>query len=386
MIYEYSMLAPVVFGVGAAEKTGEKIKEMGLKRALCMCDEGVKNAGILDKIVKILEDAGIEAVIFDRVLPEPPDTMIDEAGAFVRECGADCIVGIGGGSSLDAAKMTSILYSRPGSIVDCMNFEGPPFFIEGGLPTILLPTTAGTGSEVSPICVVTHTQSNTKMIIFSGVTLAIVDPELCRTAPKTVTAFCGLDALAHNVEAITAKGRNPFSEAMALASAKLIAEYLPAACRDGNDMEARGKLSLAANFSGLAFPLTNVHVGHAAADSISASYHTPHGLNCAWVTPAVIEVCALTVPDKVKLIGEALGVVFTGNETDEETGRMTGDAARALMKECGVPTFEEKGFDRDTILSGVDYIVSNVIVPNCPTDIDAEKAEWLLARTYDGYK
>ena len=385
MTYEYSMLAPVMFGIGASEKTGEKLKELGCKRALCICDEGIKKAGVLDKVVSILKDSGIDSLVFDKVLPDPPDTMLDEVGALVRECGADCVVGIGGGSSLDTAKVASILQKNPGSIDDYLNFDGPPSFVSGGIPVVLLPTTAGTGSEISPIVVVSHVEKNMKMVIFTSVTLAIVDPELCRTSPASVTANGGLDALAHAAEAITAKNRNPFTETLGLKAIKLIANNLAAACKDGNDMEARSNLSLASNFSGIAFPLADVHVGHAAADSISASYHTPHGLNCAWTTPAVMEICAETASDKVKLIGEAMGIAFNGNETTSEIGKLTADKIRQLMKECGVPSPSEFGIDRATLLSGAPYVIGSGISQNCPTEINEQSAGQLLALIYDSY-
>ena len=385
MINEYRLHAPVVFGIGASGKTGEKLKEMGCKRALCICDEGVKNAGVLDKVVSVLKDSGIETVIFDRVLPDPPNTMIDEVGALVRECGADCVVGIGGGSSLDTAKAASLLKKHPGSINDYLNFTGPPFYVEGGIPTVLLPTTAGTGSEATQIIVVSHVESNTKLVIFTNVTLAIVDPELSRTAPPNVTANAGLDAMAHASEAVTANGGDPFSTLLGLAAIERIAKYLPIAYKDGNNMEARSELSLAANWAGSAFALANVHAGHAAADSMAAGFHTPHGLNCAWTVPAVMELCAKSVPDKVKKIGEAIGVAFSGNESDDEIGLLTGEKIRALMRECGIPTLKERGLDRKTVLDGVNYVCVNVISSNCPTEINEESAEWLLARIYDAY-
>lgn len=385
MIYEYSMRAPVVFGPGAAAKTGDKLKAMGCARALCICDQGVKQAGILDTVISILEKSGIETVVFDRVLPDPPNAMIDEVGTLVRKCGADCVLGIGGGSSMDTAKAASMLYKNPGSINDYLNFEGPPVFWQGGLPVVLLPTTAGTGSEATPIFVVSHTESNAKVVVLTDIALAIVDPELCRSAPAGVTANAGLDALAHAAEAVTAKGWNPYAELLGLAAIKRIARHLPAACQNGGDMEARGELSLAANWAGSAFALAGLHAGHAAADSLSHTYHTPHGLNCAWALPAAMEFCAGAAPDKVKLVGEAMGAAFCGNELNAEIGRMTGDTMRALMRQCGIPTLKAAGLEREKVLSGVDNVLGNGLIYNCPTPINRESAQKLLAMVYDGY-
>jgi len=385
MAFEYTLNAPVVFGAGAVRQVGEKLGAMGCKRALCICDEGVKKAGILEKVVSIIKESGIEAIVFDSVLPDPPDTMIDEVGALARESGADCAVGIGGGSSMDTAKAASILKKHPGSINEYLNADGPPYDVDGGLPVILLPTTAGTGSEATRICVVSRTESNVKLVVLTDVALAIVDPELCRSAPPTVTANAGLDALAHAAEAITATSWNPFSELLGLAAIRRIAEYLPMACRDGNNMEARSELSLASNWAGTSFALSTVHAGHAAADSISASYHTPHGLNCAWATPAVMEICAESAPDKVKLVGEAMGVTFDKGESNEEIGKMTGDAIRNLMRVCGINSMKSYGFDREKIIGGAGTLLNNGIQHFCPTEMNEESAARLLALIYDGY-
>lgn len=232
---------------------------------------------------------------------------------------------------------------------------------------------------------VSHTESNTKIVVLTNVTLAIVDPELCRSAPASVTANGGLDALAHAAEAVTAKGWNPFSELLGLAAIKRIARYLPVACQNGNDMEARSELSLAANWAGSAFALANLHAGHAVADAISSAFHTPHGLNCAWALPAAMEFCADTAPDKVKLVGEAMDITFSGKESNAEADRMTGDAIRALMRECGVPTLKAAGLEREKVLGGVDSVLGNGLIHNCPTRINKESAKLLLGMVYDGY-
>ena len=384
-IHEYTLNAPVVFGAGAIGKIGEKVRSMGCKRAMCVCDEGVKNAGILDIVMSFLREAGIETIVFDAVLPDPPSTIINDAGDLARKTGIDCVIGIGGGSSMDTAKAVSILQKHGGSITDYLNLQGPPFFVDGGVPVILAPTSAGTGSEVTNICVVSHVERNEKIVVLTNVSQAIVDPELCRTAPPDVTANGGFDALSHAAEAITAKEWNPFSELLGLAAIRRIREYLPAACKDGNDKRAREELSLASNWAGIAFASTNVHVGHAATDSISIIFHTPHGLNCAWVTPAVLEMCSETVPEKVKLIGEALGVVFIGNESTGEIGRIASEACRALMRQCGIRPMESYGLSREKVLSGANNMLSNGLCLNSPMEITGATAEKLLASAYDNY-
>ena len=384
-IHEYALYAPVVFGDGAIGMIGEKVRGMGCRRALCVCDRGIKNAGILDTVLSYLREAGIETVVFDSVLADPPASMLNDVGDMAGKADVDCIIGIGGGSCMDTAKAVSILLKHAGPITNYLNLHGPPLYVDGGVPVILAPTSAGTGSEVTNICVVSHEERNEKLVVLTNISLAIVDPELCRTAPPNITANGGFDALAHAVEAVTSKGRNPFSELLALAAIRRIGEYLPIACKDGNNTKARGELSLAANWAGIAFASTNVHVGHAAADSISAIYHTPHGLNCAWAVPVVMELCAETVPDKVKLIGEALGVVFGADDPNNVIGEKTSVACRTLMHECGIRSMKSYNFEREKVLSAVDYIFSCGISQNCPTEITRDTAEKLLARAYDNY-
>lgn len=386
MLCEYMQLTPVLFGAGAIGKLGEKVSALGCKKVMCVFDAGVKAAGIAEKATASLEAAGVDYIVFDRVAADPPDTLMDEGGQIAKDAGVDCIVGVGGGSSMDTAKAISILQKHPAPISQYLNLEGPPFTVDSGVPTILIPTSAGTGSEVTKMCVVTHTKANIKIPIFTNSALAIVDPELCRTAPPSVTANGGLDALAHAIESITCVNCNPYSEALALAAITRIAKYLPAACRDGSDMTARSEMSLAANFAGIAFCATDVQIGHAAADSIAASYHTPHGLNCAWMNAPVQELMAEAVPDKVKLVGEALGVEFDGTESNEEIGKKTGAAIRKLTKDCGVKTLEEMGFDRDIIVGGAAYVASNALTYNCPIPMDETIAARILASAYDDYR
>jgi alcohol dehydrogenase class IV len=228
-------------------------------------------------------------------------------------------------------------------------------------------------------------ERNEKLLLFTNPTLAIVDPERCRTAPPNVTANTGLDALAHAAESITSTGGNPYAETLGLGAIQRIAKYLPVACKDGGNMEARSALSLAANWAGIAFADTGLHIGHAAADTISAAYATNHGLNCAWTTPPTMEYCAKAAPDKIRSIGEALGVVFPNGASAEEIGGQTADACRRLMRECKIPSMASLNFDREKILSGAAATVANGLCMNCPAEVTEEGAKRVLARAYDNY-
>lgn len=187
MISRYNQLAPVVFGAGAVKGVGEIIKEMGCRKVLCVYDGGVKAAGLSAAAEDSLRAAGIPFVVFDRVTSEPPCELIDEGGAFARENGIDCILGIGGGSSMDAAKAIGILMGAPGPIAQYLT--APPSKMTSPVPIILVPTTAGTGSEVTQVAVISNKALNAKMGVFIHASLAIVDPELTRSVPPKITAI-----------------------------------------------------------------------------------------------------------------------------------------------------------------------------------------------------
>jgi alcohol dehydrogenase class IV len=280
MIFQYNQLVPVIFGAGAISQLGEQVKALGCKKVMCVYDGGVKAAGIGSKAESSLKAAGVDFVVFDKISADPPSAIIDEASALARAEKVDGLVGVGGGSSMDSSKAIALMTDRPGSIRDYL--QGPPLSLKSSLPIVLVPTTSGTGSECTQVCVITHEEQNAKLAVFVRSSLAIVDPELVKTLPPSGTASTGLDAFAHAAESVTCKNWNPRSELLALTAIAKIKKYLPVACKDGSDMEARTEMCLASNWAGIAFADTDVHVGHCVADSFSVGFHTPHGLNCAW--------------------------------------------------------------------------------------------------------
>ena len=386
MSFQYNQLVPVVFGNGAIRELGQKVKDLGCKKVLCVYDSGVKVAGIAPKAEESLRNAGVEYVVFDKITADPTDILVNECGALAKAEGVDGVVAVGGGSSMDCGKAAALLLNHDAPIQ--RYFTAPPSFLECSVPVILVPTTAGTGSEVTQVCVITQTPENYKPSIFMRSTLAIVDPELTHTVPPSVTANTGLDAFTHASEAITAKGRNPRSELLAKAAIKKIAKYLPIAVRDGKNAEARYELCLAANWAGIAFADTDCHLGHNMADGISNAFHTPHGMNCVWVSPELMNACANVVPREVSVVGEALGVQFTGQETPEEIGAKTAEAIRSLMHSVGLKSPKELGFDRDTFINcyKVAMEIDLGLRLNCPFEATPEIVKDLYTKIYDNYQ
>ena len=384
-MYKYDQLVPVFFGDGAIDLLGEKVKELGCKKVICVYDSGVKAAGIAPRAEASLKAAGVDYVVFDRIEADPNDGIVDECGLMALEAGVDGFVAVGGGSSMDCAKAAALLMDHPAPIRQY--FTAPPSFIECCVPVIHVPTTAGTGSEVTQVAVITDSRDHSKPSIFMNSALAIVDPSLTLTVPPHVTANTGLDAFTHAAESITAKGRNPRSELLAKSAIEKIAKYLPIAYDDGSNIEARTQLCLAANWAGIAFQDTDCHLGHDMADGISATFHTPHGYNCIMVNAEIMNKCSEYIPEKVQVIGEALGLQFTGEETPAEIGKMTADGIRALMKRVGLKHPKEFGMEREKFIDCYKMAmeIDLGLRLNCPFEPTHENVKAIYTATYDNY-
>ena len=385
MAYKYHQSAPVIFGGGVIAQLGAEVANLGCKKVICVYDSGVLAAGIATKAEASLRAAGVEYVVFDKVTSDPKDELVNECGALAREENVDGVVAIGGGSSMDCAKAAALLIGLEPPIQNYL--VDPPIFLESTVPVVLVPTTSGTGSEVTEVAVITSTKDHTKPAVFTRATLAIVDPELTLTVPKHVTAYTGCDALTHAMESITAKGRNPHSELLAVAAIEKIAKYLPIAYDDGSNLEARSELSLAANWAGIAFTDTNIHLGHAMADGVSTAFHTPHGINCVLVNPEVMRACTAAVPEKVQLIGKALGAEFPDDASPEQIGDITAAAIRALMRRVGIPSAKELGFAREDFVNCYKIVMETDFGMriNCPVEPTAELVRKAYECTYDNY-
>ncbi|MDR3209307.1 MAG: iron-containing alcohol dehydrogenase, partial [Oscillospiraceae bacterium] len=283
---EFSQPAPIIFGRGAIAALGQRVKSLGCKKVLCIYDRGVEDAGISARVTAELANAGVDYVTYNRVVSDPPDSVVDEAGALALREGADCLVGIGGGSSMDTAKAAAIYLHDPGPVRRYI-LAAPPT-VDTRTPVILVPTTAGTGSECTTVAIISLPDLNVKWSAFVNTTLAIVDPELTVTLPRYETVNTGLDALAHAAEAMTVRAWNYHSDLFGEAAIRKIRRNLYTAWSEPENMAARSEMSLAANWAGLAFNNPITHVGHASADAFSCRVHTPHGLGCALALPETL--------------------------------------------------------------------------------------------------
>ena len=297
----------VIFGFESARLVGQEAKGIGADKALIVTDEGVMGAGLIRGIEESLSSAGLRTRVFDKVEAEPPARIVDECLQVNEEEKYDVIVGVGGGSSLDVAKAISIMSNNKGNIVD---YDGTGLVPNRGLPMILIPTTAGTGSEVTRVLVVTDERDNAKKVIFSDYLLAdiaIVDPLLTLSAPPKVTAEAGIDALVHAMESYVSALATPFSDLMALEAIRLIGESLLRVYGKGSDTVARNAMSLAATLAGMAFTSAGLGAVHALAYPLGTEFHMSHGRSQAVVLPHVLNYNKIGNLEKYARIARAMG-------------------------------------------------------------------------------
>ena len=387
MTSTYQQLCPVRFGPGAIKEIGEKAKEFGVKKALCVFDHGVKQTGMWENIGGYLHEAGIEAVPFDDVRPETPDTLINSAGKMIYGNGFDLVVGIGGGSSLDTAKALSVLTDKEGPINQYFSEAGGSVFSHEKTKLILVPTAAGTGSEVTIMSVVYDTSAQLKRTILRPADLAILDPELTITLPPHITAATGIDAMSHAVEAFTSNTTNPMSDVLALKAIELINQNIEAAYADGSNLEARTAMCFATNIAGIAFSDASVHFGHCAAHELGVRYNIPHGAACAIALPEVVEYTGEQLPDRAIQIARALGVSLPGGADGKTAATLAAKQIRQLMRNVEIKSLKAMGISREDALSCADGAVTNNWFIICaPSTIDIPEMTRLIGQMYDNYQ
>ena len=288
-VSEWVLPRNVVFGRGSIEALPEKLALQGVKNPILVTDPGIAETSILKSVGDLLANAGFSFAVFSDVVPEPPVSCLEAALAAAKEMDhCDGVIGVGGGSAMDVAKSLAILLRYGGRIQDYVGVGA----LEGrGLPTFLLPTTAGTGSEVTPIAILTDTEAKCKVGIVSPMIqpdFALIDPALTDSAPPHVTAATGMDALTHAVESLISKKTNPFTRALSLEATRLILRSLRNATRDGSDTSARDDLAAASTLAGLAFSCSSCLIVHALAYPLGGRYHVPHGQANAMVLAAAM--------------------------------------------------------------------------------------------------
>ncbi len=325
----------LVFGSGALEGLPEEIKRAKGRRILVVTDPGIKAAGVLDLITNVLERAKISFGVFAEVEPDPRVEIALAAVEAAHAFGPDLIVGLGGGSSLDISKVTSVLMTNPGPVDKYFGMEMVP---QAGVPLILIPTTAGTGSEMTSICVLSDTKNNVKKGIVSEhmfARAALLDPQLTLALPPRVTAMTGMDALVHAIESYVGVRASVFTDTLNLKAIRLVAENLRLAYANGTHRTARENMLHASCLAGMAFSNTQNGLAHAMALAVGGKFHLPHGLLTAFILPWVMEFNRIAAPVKFTAIARAFGE-NTRRLPDIEAARLSVRAVKSLLDDVGI--------------------------------------------------
>lgn len=338
--FGFTVPTQITFKVGAALDVANEARGLDGTRALVVSDEGVVSAGVTDPIMNLLQDAGLEPRIFQKFSPNPKDFECFEGLKAAQEHKADILIGVGGGSSLDMAKAIGTLQTNGGHPVDYAGID----LIKNPLPPVIaVPTTSGTGSEVTAFAVVTDTKSRVKVNLVSphlAPRVALLDPMLTRSVPASVTAATGMDAFCHAFESYTCTLANPITEGLALYAMELIGRYLKSAVEDGNNIDARTKMQLASTIAGLAFSNSDCCGVHCMGESIGGMADMPHGVACAIFLPYVFEFNMDADPTKHAKVGEVIGLDLHGL-SPEEGAKKTLEYLRQWERDLGIPHLKD---------------------------------------------
>lgn len=324
------------FGCGAVKDLASLVKQLGGTKVLVVADPGLEKAGLLDRIVAPLKENGVGYELYTDVDPEPGLRLADNGAALAKKMGADCVVGAGGGSAMDVAKAISILITNGGKAED---YLGLGKIKKPGVPKIMVPTTSGTGAEVTFTAVFINEKTQSKGGM-NGDPLypeaAVLDPELTVSLPQHVTAATGIDAFTHAIEAFVSTQAHPVSDMYAIEAMDLIAANLGKAYANGNNIEARSNMLLGSLLGGKALATAGVGLVHAMAYPLGGMFGIPHGLANAVLLPYVIEFNLIGAPEKYAAVAEIIGCDTEGLSL-KEAARTTVDALYELNMEVGIP-------------------------------------------------
>lgn len=354
----------IIYGVDASRKIGEYAQSYG-RKALLVTDTHLEDMGVLQGIKESLKSAHVDCTIYAEVTTEPVLEYVEKGLKLYTEAHCEFVISVGGGSPIDTGKGISILATNKGSMQD---LEGINRIGKPGVPHFAVPTTAGTGSEVSAATIITDTSRDVKMLIMSPhivPTMAFVDPLLTLSIPQHITASTGLDALTHAIESYVSVKAHPITEALALDAIKLIAENLPQAWSDGTNIEARVHMMVAALEAGLAFSNSSVALVHGMARPLGAYFHVPHGIANAALLPTVVQFSILGNPRKYADIAESMGEDTYGLPP-VDSAYLAAEAVKKLVGRVKIPSLGGLGIDREKFDKVVEQMAKDALASGSP--------------------
>lgn len=382
-IREFFHATKVVSGAGSVAKTGEEVLGLGGKKVLIITDSFLASSPIYEKVTKSLEEAGVEYIAYKEVRPNPRTTDCDFTCEMAKKEKVDVIIGLGGGSSMDQAKATAALVTNGGKCVDWDYTDLPEYM----LPVICIPTTAGTGSEVTFVAVITDEEKKYKMGLMDAIKLrpsvAIADPELLLTLPPSLTASTGVDALTHAIEAYTCKVSQPLTDAWALHAIELISANLVEAVENGSNLEARTNMINGSLMAGAAFINSNVGAVHAISETIGAWFDTPHGVGNSIFLPYVMKYNVPANPERFAEVAKRMGIDGTGMTT-EELAYAGAEKIKELNERVKIPKLKDLDYIKEENFRAIaERSAENVLSDDNAREIDADAYLQLIYEAYN---
>jgi choline dehydrogenase len=384
VIRAYESPTRVVHGVGAVGSLGEEARRLGMTRPMVVTDPGIARAGILDETVRPLREAGLDPVVFDEVRANPPIELVDRAADIYRREGADGLIGVGGGSSIDTAKGIGVVAEHGGSILD-YEYGGRP--IERRIPPLVaVPTTAGTGSEVTLWAVITDPDRQIKFNVggVAGIApwVALVDPALTVNLPPDVTAGTGMDALAHAVECYTMAYAQPLTDAVALQAIDYVSRYLRVAYEEPGNLEARYHMSLGALLAGMSYGTESAGAAHAMSQSAGGVHDVPHGTLTGRLLGPVVEYNHVAAPERFAQIARAMGK-DAASGSPASAAELAVEEVYRLTNDLRIASLQDLGFAEDETPQLAKIAFEDPQTVGNPRELDVDAYERIYRRAFD---
>ncbi len=381
MSNQFSIPAMIITGENALDDASAHVSGLGAK-ALIVSDRTMYGLGHVGMLVRILESRGIACSVYDSVNSEPTDTMIYAGAKLYLTDGCDFLVALGGGSPIDAMKAIALIAARGGEISDYMGKV-----VDGVLPPMAaIPTTAGTGSEVTQFTIITDTARNVKMLLKGPAflpRLAIVDPRFTVSAPQNVTASTGIDALTHAIECYTSRRAQPLSDIFAVSAVRRIFANLKTACDHPGDVRARTEMSLAALEAGIALNNSSVTIVHGMSRPIGALFHIPHGLSNAMLLETCLSFAIDGAPGRFADLGRAISAARDGDSNIDAAGMFMAEV-RDLLNGLGIPRLKEYGIDKSVFDANIAKMAKDAFESGSPSNTRKEITTADMEKIYAG--
>lgn len=377
IMYKFMLNETSYHGAGAIKAVPEEIKARGFKKAFVASDPDLVKFGVTKKVTDLLDEAGIEYVLYSNIKPNPTIENVQTGVAAFKEAGADCIVAIGGGSSMDTSKAIGIIITNP-EFADVRSLEGVAPTKNPCAPIIAVPTTAGTAAEVTINYVITDVEKKRKFVCVDNhdiPVVAVVDPEMMSSMPKGLTAATGMDALTHAIEGYITKGAWELSDMFHIKAIEIIARSLRGAVE--NTAEGREGMALGQYVAGMGFSNVGLGVDHSMAHTLSAYYDMPHGKACAILLPTTMEYNAEYTGEKYKDIAKAMGVEGVDGMTQEEYRKAAVDAVKKLGEDVGIEMTLKGVVKEEDIPQLAKDAYADACRPGNPRDTSVEDIEAL---------